>query len=32
MSGEFTRDTNYIDDRITVDGSDGWPVEPDRYR
>ena len=30
--GEFERDTNYITDRITADGRDGWPVEPDRYR
>ncbi|MYW96977.1 glutathione S-transferase family protein [Amycolatopsis rubida] len=30
--GEFKRDTNYISDRITVDGRDGWPVEPGRYR
>jgi putative glutathione S-transferase len=30
--GEFKRDTRYIDGRITVDGRDGWPVEPDRYR
>ncbi len=30
--GEFTRDTNYIEDRITRDGRDGYPVEPDRYR
>ncbi len=29
---EFTRDTNYISDRITVDGADGWPVEAGRYR
>ncbi|WP_134322064.1 glutathione S-transferase family protein [Cumulibacter soli] len=29
---EFTRDTNYIEDRITADGSSGWPVEPGRYR
>ena len=28
----FSRDTNYITTRITADGSDGWPVEPDRYR
>ncbi|AKU17163.1 glutathione S-transferase family protein [Luteipulveratus mongoliensis] len=28
----FTRDTNYISDRITTDGADGWPVEPGRYR
>ena len=29
---EFTRDTNYIDTRITRDGRDGYPVEPGRYR
>ena len=35
---EFTRDTNYIEDRITRDGATGahgepgWPVEPGRYR
>jgi putative glutathione S-transferase len=29
---EFTRDTNYITDRITRDGHDGWPVEAGRYR
>ena len=29
---EYTRDTNYIEDRITVDGRDGWPVESGRYR
>src|SRR4051812_45675354 len=28
---DFKRDTNYIDDRITV-GSVQWPVEPGRYR
>ncbi|MEO6123238.1 MAG: glutathione S-transferase C-terminal domain-containing protein [Ilumatobacteraceae bacterium] len=28
----FTRDTNYITTRITVDGRDGYPVEPGRYR
>ena len=22
---EFDRDTNYIEDRITPDGRDGWP-------
>jgi glutathionyl-hydroquinone reductase len=32
QGGEFTRDTNYIPDRITADGRDGWPVEPGRYR
>jgi putative glutathione S-transferase len=31
-SGEFKRDSNYIQDRITADGRDGWPVEPGRYR
>ncbi|RJO80016.1 glutathione S-transferase family protein [Nocardia panacis] len=30
--GEFKRDTNYIDTRITADGRDGYPVEPHRYR
>lgn len=29
---EFTRDTNYIETRITEDGRDGYPVEPGRYR
>jgi putative glutathione S-transferase len=31
-SGHFTRDTSYIPTRITADGRDGYPVEPDRYR
>jgi len=31
-SGAFKRDTTYLDGRITVDGSDGWPVESGRYR
>ena len=30
--GEFNRDTNYINTRITADGRDGYPVEPGRYR
>ena len=30
--GEFTRDTRYLDGRITADGRDGWPTAPDRYR
>ena len=30
--GEFNRDTQYITTRITADGSDGYPVEPGRYR
>jgi putative glutathione S-transferase len=29
---EFTRDMNYIPDRITREGRDGWPVEAGRYR
>jgi putative glutathione S-transferase len=29
---EFVRDQNYITTRITADGSDGYPVEPGRYR
>jgi len=29
---EFDRDMDYLPDRITCDGRDGWPVEPDRYR
>ena len=28
----FERDTNYITTRITADGSEGYPVEPGRYR
>ena len=28
----YQRDTRYLSDRITVDGRDGWPVEPGRYR
>jgi glutathionyl-hydroquinone reductase len=28
----FQRDTRYLSDRITADGTDGWPVEPGRYR
>ena len=31
-SGDFDRDQNYITDRITADGSSGYPVEPGRYR
>ena len=30
--GEFQRDQNYITTRVTVDGEDGYPVEPGRYR
>ena len=29
---EYTRDTKYLSTRITVDGGDGYPVEPGRYR
>jgi putative glutathione S-transferase len=34
VESEFTRDTNYIEDRITRDGAGEreWPVEPGRYR
>jgi len=32
VDGEFRRDTDYITDRITADGSTAWPVEPGRYR
>ena len=28
----YTRDTRYIEDRITRDSRDGWPVEAGRYR
>ncbi|MGQ0845387.1 MAG: glutathione S-transferase family protein [Sporichthyaceae bacterium] len=28
----FDRDTDYLSDRITADGRDGWPVEAGRYR
>ncbi|MEX2551014.1 MAG: glutathione S-transferase C-terminal domain-containing protein [Nitriliruptoraceae bacterium] len=28
----YQRDMRYLDDRITADGSSGWPVEPGRYR
>lgn len=31
-TGSFERDTAYITDRITRDGSSGFPVEPGRYR
>jgi putative glutathione S-transferase len=30
--GTFKRDQHYITTRITADGRDGYPVEPDRYR
>jgi putative glutathione S-transferase len=32
VEDDFDRDTDYIEDRITQDGRDGWPVEPGRYR
>src|SRR3954468_15983395 len=32
IEDEFARHTDYIEDRITADGRDGWPVEADRYR
>jgi putative glutathione S-transferase len=31
-TGEFKRDTTYLDGRITADGRDGWPAEAGRYR
>jgi len=31
-SGAFKRDQRYLTSRITADGRDGYPVEPDRYR
>ena len=30
--GEFDRDQRYVTTRITADGRDSYPVEPDRYR
>lgn len=32
LGKEFNRDTHYIEDRITRDARDGWPVEAGRYR
>jgi putative glutathione S-transferase len=32
VEDDFDRDTDYIEDRITRDGADGWPVEAGRYR
>ncbi|TYP90823.1 glutathione S-transferase family protein [Blastococcus xanthinilyticus] len=32
VEAEFTRDSKYISDRITSDGSGRWPVERGRYR
>ncbi|ACV07749.1 glutathione S-transferase family protein [Jonesia denitrificans] len=29
---DYDRDTQYIEDRITTDARDGWPVEAGRYR
>ena len=31
-TGEFKRDTTYLNGHITADGRDGWPAEPSRYR
>ena len=28
----YERDTRYLTPRITADGTEGWPVEPGRYR
>jgi len=30
--GDYVRARNRFDDRITADGSSGWPAEPGRYR
>lgn len=30
--GAFERDTRYLTTRVTVDGTEGYPVEPGRYR
>src|SRR4051794_985553 len=30
--GAYERDTRYFPTRVTRAGSDGWPVEADRYR
>ena len=32
VEDDFDRDTDYIGDRITADGSSGWTVEAGRYR
>ena len=32
VEASYERDTTYITDRITSDGSSDWPVEPGRYR
>ncbi|CAN5205442.1 glutathione S-transferase C-terminal domain-containing protein [soil metagenome] len=32
VESSYRRDTNYLPDRITADGSSRWPVEPGRYR
>jgi putative glutathione S-transferase len=32
VEADYKRDSNYIPDRITSDGTGEWPVEPGRYR
>ncbi len=32
VEDDFDRDTDYIEDRVTADGSSSWPVEAGRYR
>jgi putative glutathione S-transferase len=32
VKGEYERDSDYIETRITADGRDGYPVEAGRYR
>ncbi len=32
VEDSYERDTSYIEDRVTSDGTGAWPVEPGRYR
>jgi len=32
VEDDFDRDTDYIEDRVTADGSSSWPIEAGRYR
>ena len=32
IEDDYERDTDYVTDRVTADGSSEWPVEPGRYR
>ena len=31
-AGDYNRDMDYLPDRVTATGDDGWPVQPGRYR